>query len=90
MKVINLIVISFIFNFLIFSFRETKYLLERLQLTRDEPALIDVADTHVPHFTEKCLPILPPTEKQAVLAAGQPDLVWVAERSHAIWTAGRF
>ncbi|XP_069364966.1 protein furry isoform X2 [Maniola hyperantus] len=68
--------------------RETKYLLERLQLTRDEPALIDSADLHVPHFTEKCLPILPPTEKQAVLAAAQPDLVWVGERSHAVWTAG--
>ncbi|XP_050360711.1 protein furry isoform X2 [Nymphalis io] len=68
--------------------RETKYLLERLQLTRDEPALIDAADIHVPHFTEKCLPILPPTEKQALLAAAQPDLVWVAERSHAVWTAG--
>ncbi|XP_041986547.1 protein furry isoform X3 [Aricia agestis] len=68
--------------------RETKCLLEKLQLTRDEPALIDAADAHVPHFTEKCLPILPPAEKQAVLAAGQPDLVWVAERSHAVWTAG--
>lgn len=68
--------------------RETKCLLERLSLNRDEPALIDAADAHVPYFTEKCLPILPPAEKQAVLAAGQPDLVWVAERNHAVWTAG--
>ncbi|CAG4984451.1 unnamed protein product [Parnassius apollo] len=68
--------------------REIKYLLDKLQLTRDEPALIDAADAHVPYFAEKCLPILPPTEKQAILAAGQPDLVWIAERSHAVWTAG--
>ncbi|KAJ2954554.1 hypothetical protein O0L34_g2838 [Tuta absoluta] len=68
--------------------REAKYLLEKLQLTRDEPALIDVADAHVPYFAEKCLPLLPPAEKQAILAAGTPDLVWIAERSHAVWTAG--
>ncbi|XP_068619983.1 protein furry isoform X2 [Battus philenor] len=68
--------------------REIKYLLEKLQLTLDEPALIDVADEHVPYFAEKCLPLLPPTEKQAILAAGQPDLVWIAERSHTVWTAG--
>ncbi|XP_060809627.1 protein furry isoform X2 [Amyelois transitella] len=67
---------------------ECKYLLEKLQLTRDEPALIDAADAHVPYFAEKCLPLLPPAEKQAILAAGQPDLVWIAERSHAVWTAG--
>ncbi|XP_053624606.1 protein furry isoform X2 [Plodia interpunctella] len=67
---------------------ECKFLLEKLQLTRDEPALIDAADAHVPHFAEKCLPLLPPAEKQAILAAGQPDLVWIAERSHAVWTAG--
>lgn len=69
-------------------FRETKCLLEKLQLTREEPALIDAADEHVPYFAEKCLPLLPPAEKQALLAVGQPDLVWVAERSHAVWTAG--
>ncbi|XP_013162097.1 PREDICTED: protein furry isoform X3 [Papilio xuthus] len=68
--------------------REIKYLLEKLQLTREEPALIDAADAHVPYFAEKCLPLLPPAEKQAILAAGQPDLVWIAERSHAVWTAG--
>lgn len=70
--------------------RETKYLLEKLQLTREEPALIDAADAHVPYFAEKCLPLLPPAEKQAILAAGQPDLVWIAERTHAVWTAGNF
>ncbi|KPJ10316.1 Protein furry [Papilio machaon] len=68
--------------------REIKYLLDKLQLTREEPALIDAADAHVPYFAEKCLPLLPPAEKQAILAAGQPDLVWIAERSHAVWTAG--
>ncbi|XP_049885792.1 protein furry isoform X3 [Pectinophora gossypiella] len=68
--------------------RETKYLLEKLQLTREEPALIDAADAQVPYFAEKCLPLLPPAEKQAILAAGQPDLVWIAERTHAVWTAG--
>ncbi|XP_026316911.1 protein furry isoform X2 [Hyposmocoma kahamanoa] len=68
--------------------RETKYLLEKLQLTREEPALIDAADAHVPYFAEKCLPLLPPAEKQAILAAGQPDLVWMAERTHAVWTTG--
>ncbi|XP_075990394.1 microtubule binding protein furry isoform X2 [Anticarsia gemmatalis] len=68
--------------------REAKYLLEKLQLTRDEPALIDAADAHVPYFAERCLPLLPPAEKQAILAAGQPDLVWIAERTHAVWTAG--
>ncbi|KAJ0183584.1 hypothetical protein K1T71_000007 [Dendrolimus kikuchii] len=66
--------------------REIKYLLEKLLLTREEPALIDAADVHVPYFAEKCVPLLPPTEKQAVLAAGQPDLVWIVERSHAVWT----
>ncbi|CAB3258872.1 unnamed protein product [Arctia plantaginis] len=68
--------------------REAKCLLEKLQLTQDEPALIDAADLHVAHFAERCLPLLPPAEKQAILAAGQPDLVWIAERSHAVWTAG--
>ncbi|XP_028156652.1 protein furry-like [Ostrinia furnacalis] len=68
--------------------KETKCLLEKLQLTREEPALIDAADEHVPHFAERCLPLLPPAEKQAILAAGMPDLVWVAERNHAVWTAG--
>ncbi|XP_073949446.1 microtubule binding protein furry isoform X3 [Choristoneura fumiferana] len=68
--------------------RETKCLLEKLQLTRDEPALIDAADAYVPQLTERCLPLLPPAEKQALLAAGQPDLVCVAERSHAVWTSG--
>ncbi|CAG9795465.1 unnamed protein product [Diatraea saccharalis] len=67
--------------------RETKCLLEKLQLTGDEPALIDAADEHVPQLAERCLPLLPPAEKQAVLAVSQPDLVWVAERSHAVWTA---
>lgn len=73
-----------------FYHRETKYLLEKLQLTREEPALIDAADAHVPYFAEKCLPLLPPAEKQAILAAGQPDLVWMAERTHAVWTAGNY
>ncbi|CAK1553994.1 unnamed protein product [Leptosia nina] len=68
--------------------RECKSLLERLQLNRDEPALIDAADAHVPYFTEKCLGALPPAEKQAVLAAGQPDLVWLVERTHPVWTCG--
>ncbi|XP_052746628.1 protein furry isoform X1 [Bicyclus anynana] len=68
--------------------RETKYLLERLQLTRDEPALIDCADQHAAHCTERCLAVLPPAEKQALLAASPIDLVWLGERSHAVWTAG--
>ncbi|KAJ8737271.1 hypothetical protein PYW07_000542 [Mythimna separata] len=68
--------------------REAKYLLEKLQLTRDEPALIDAADAHTAFFAEKCLPLLPPAEKGAILTAGQIDLVWLAERSHAVWTAG--
>ncbi|XP_045531819.1 protein furry isoform X2 [Pieris brassicae] len=68
--------------------RECKSLLERLQLTRDEPALIDAADAQVPHFTDKCLGALPPAEKQAALAAAQPDLVWLVERTHPVWTCG--
>ncbi|XP_063392996.1 protein furry isoform X2 [Cydia fagiglandana] len=68
--------------------RETKSLLEKLGLTAEECALIDAADAHVPALAERCLPLLPPAEKQALLAAGQPDLVCVAERSHAVWTAG--
>ncbi|XP_050682985.1 protein furry [Leptidea sinapis] len=68
--------------------RESKYLLERLQLTREEPALIDAADEHVSHFADKCLSVLPPTEKQAVLSASQTDLLWLTERTHPVWTAG--
>ncbi|XP_061707570.1 protein furry isoform X3 [Cydia pomonella] len=68
--------------------RETKSLLEKLGLTTEECALIDAADAHVPALAERCLPLLPPAEKQALLAVGQPDLVCVAERSHAVWTAG--
>ncbi|RVE51056.1 hypothetical protein evm_004347 [Chilo suppressalis] len=68
--------------------REAKCLLEKLQLTGEEPALIDVADEHVPQLAERCLPLLPPAEKQAVLATSQPDLVWVADRAHGVWTAG--
>ncbi|VVC93780.1 unnamed protein product, partial [Leptidea sinapis] len=60
----------------------------RLALTREEPALIDAADEHVSHFADKCLSVLPPTEKQAVLSASQTDLLWLTERTHPVWTAG--
>ncbi|KOB77883.1 Protein furry-like protein-like [Operophtera brumata] len=66
----------------------SKLLLEKLQLTHEEPALIDAADAHVPQLTARCLPLLPPAEKQALLAAAAPDLAWLVERTHAVWTAG--
>ncbi|XP_035429340.2 protein furry isoform X5 [Spodoptera frugiperda] len=68
--------------------REAKYLLEKLQLTRDEPALIDAADAHTALLAEKCLPLLPQAEKTAIALAGQVDLIWLAERTHAVWTSG--
>lgn len=57
-------------------------------MTRDEPALLDAADALIPALAEKCLPLLPPAEKQALLNVGQPDLIWLAERTHAVWTTG--
>lgn len=38
---------------------------------------------------DKCVHMLPQTEKAAVLSANLIDLQWISERSNGIWTVGQ-
>ena len=50
--------------------------------------MIDVIDQTCPAVLEKCLGLLPPSEKAAALSTSNLDLQWLAERSSSIWTSG--
>jgi len=68
--------------------KEVKNLMRALGIPETEPPLIDVMDRCVPAIVEKCLPMLPQTEKTAILNANCIDLQWIAERSSGVWLAG--
>uniref|UniRef100_A0A1S4MY51 Uncharacterized protein n=1 Tax=Pediculus humanus subsp. corporis TaxID=121224 RepID=A0A1S4MY51_PEDHC len=70
--------------------KEVKNLLKVLNYPENDVDLpaIDIIDKCCPHVVEKCLGVLPPAEKSAVLAASNIDLQWIADRSSSIWTAG--
>ena len=46
-------------------------------------------DAACPALVERCVPLLPPAEKAAVLSSANVDLQWIAERNSAVWTAGQ-
>ncbi|XP_017028103.1 protein furry isoform X2 [Drosophila kikkawai] len=69
--------------------KEVKNLMRALGIPEAEPPLIDVMDRCVPAIVEKCLlPLLPQTEKTAILNANCIDLQWIAERTSGVWLAG--
>ncbi|KAH8317923.1 hypothetical protein KR067_009778 [Drosophila pandora] len=68
--------------------KEVKNLMRALGIPETEPPLIDVMDRCVPTIVEKCLPLLPQTEKTAILNANCIDLQWIAERTSGVWLAG--
>ena len=49
---------------------------------------MDAMDAACPALADRCVPLLPPTEKAAVLSTPNIDLQWIAERNSAVWTAG--
>ena len=51
---------------------------------------MDAMDAACPELAERCVSLLPPTEKAAVLSSPNIDLQWIAERNSAVWTAGGF
>lgn len=58
---------------------------------KGELPVIDVIDKSCPQLIERCLPMLPSTEKSAAItasAANSIDLQWIVDRSAPIWTAG--
>ena len=70
--------------------REVKTLIKSLGCCEDDQPVIDVMDRCCPQVMEKCLGMLPPAEKSAVLSTSNIDLQWIADRSSCIWTAGIF
>lgn len=69
--------------------REAKTLLRTLAPTDEEPSVIDVIDRScVQVVNDKCLHMLPPAEKAAVLSMSNIDLQWLADRNNCVWTAG--
>ncbi|CAH0545977.1 unnamed protein product [Brassicogethes aeneus] len=67
--------------------KEVKALLKLLNCS-ENPPVIDVIDQCFPQVVEKCLPLIPASEKSAIQAMPSVDLQWVCERSSSIWTAG--
>jgi hypothetical protein len=68
--------------------REVKTLIKSLGCCEDDQPVIDVMDRCCPQVMEKCLGMLPPAEKSAVLSTSNIDLQRIADRSSCIWTAG--
>ena len=59
-------------------------------VTASDRPVIDVIDQCCPLVVERCLSLLPPAEKAAVLATSNVDLQWIADRSSCVWTAGKW
>lgn len=68
--------------------KEIKTLLKAMNAPDSDEPVIDVIDKCCLVVIEKCLSMLPPSEKTAALAASNVDLQWIAERSATVWTAG--
>ncbi|XP_969290.2 protein furry [Tribolium castaneum] len=67
--------------------KEVKSLLKVLNCSGNPP-VIDIIDACCPKVAEKCLPLLPPAEKTAVLTASCIDLQWLVDRTLSAWNAG--
>lgn len=68
--------------------REIKLLIRALGLQETEPPLIDILDRFCPQVLEKCMHLLPQTEKTSILNANLIDLQWITERTCGIWSNG--
>ncbi|GIX72811.1 protein furry [Caerostris extrusa] len=68
--------------------KETKALLKILVPSCEEDYVSEVIDQCCPLVAEKCLPLLPPAEKAALLSASHIDLQWLTERNSSAWTSG--
>lgn len=68
--------------------KEVNLLMKLLGIPETEPPLIDVIDKCCPQIIEKCMHMLPPSERTAVLNANIIDLQWITERSSGIWSVG--
>lgn len=68
--------------------KETKALLKILVPSCEEDFVCEAIDQCCPLVAEKCLPLLPPSEKAALLSASHIDLQWLTERNSSVWTSG--
>lgn len=67
--------------------KEVKCLLKLLNCS-EEQSVIDVIDACCPQAVDKCLSLLPVTEKTALQGISNVDLQWLVDRNSCIWTAG--
>lgn len=56
--------------------------------TENLKTVIDVMDKSCPQILEKCVTLLPTTEKSSLLVTSNVDLQWLADRACTIWSAG--
>ncbi|XP_041767815.1 protein furry isoform X4 [Anopheles merus] len=75
-------------KFAVSILKEVKILKKLLGIPEIEPALIDVIDKCCPQVLEKCLHMLPQTDRTAMLNANIIDLQWIVDRNSGIWTTG--
>nr|XP_040229222.2 protein furry isoform X2 [Anopheles coluzzii] len=75
-------------KFAVSILKEVKILKKLLGIPETEPALIDVIDKCCPQVLEKCLHMLPQTDRTAMLNANIIDLQWIVDRNSGIWTTG--
>ncbi|KFB41528.1 AGAP004892-PA-like protein [Anopheles sinensis] len=75
-------------KFAVSILKEVKMLKKLLGIPETEPALIDVIDRCCPQVLEKCLHMLPQTDRTAMLNANVIDLQWIVDRNSGVWTTG--
>uniref|UniRef100_A0A2C9GWQ8 Protein furry n=1 Tax=Anopheles funestus TaxID=62324 RepID=A0A2C9GWQ8_ANOFN len=75
-------------KFAVSILKEVKVLKKLLGIPETEPALIDVIDKCCPQVLEKCLHMLPQTDRTAMLNANVIDLQWIVDRNSGVWTTG--
>ncbi|XP_053672318.1 protein furry [Anopheles nili] len=75
-------------KFAVSILKEVKMLKKLLGIPETEPALIDVIDKCCPQVLEKCLHMLPQTDRTAMLNANVIDLQWIVDRNSGVWTTG--
>lgn len=68
--------------------KEVKNLKKLLGIPDTEPPMIDVIDKACPQVLDKCMHMLPQTDKTAIMNANLIDLQWIIDRSSGIWTTG--
>ncbi|XP_058065820.1 protein furry [Anopheles bellator] len=75
-------------KFAVSILKEVKMLKKLLGIPEAEPSLIDVIDRCCPQVLEKCLHMLPQTDRTAMLNANVIDLQWIVDRNSGVWTTG--